>query len=752
MRTLTIQGNSVVEELPRATAQAFENLEVVSQPQVVLVDPNVQNVLKSGVNAMQCGSEYMRTTTQRFPNSAQLISRYSLPLGAVVKPLNGQELPLVNFGTAGVIRCRKCRTYINPFVTFLEGGRRWQCNICRGVSDVPQEYFSPLDNNGLRRDIHDRLELQHGSVEIVAPSEYMVRPPQPPVYFFVIDVSSTAVGCGLPKVVASTILDMLDKLPGDSRTQVGILTFDSTVHFYNLKSTLRQPQVLVVGDLQDIALPLPGDMLVNLEESRDVITSLLERIASGNMYGNNPIAEVAAGAAIEAAGKIVSGIGGKILLFLSGLPTFGPGKLSTREDVRFYNTEKEATLLKPAVEYYKDIAVGFSKDQVGVDVFFAPTQYVDVATIGTLAKYTGGEMKFYPAFRSERDGERLQKDLSRNLSRETGWEAVLRIRTSSTMKITNYFGHFFVRGHDLLALPTVDADKTFAITMELEPNTIQTPTVSIQAALLYTTSSGERRIRVHTMSIPVTPTLSDLYKYTDINATMNVAARMAVDQIVSKDYNAAKNFLVKTCVNTLKGYRQHVVMNKTPQMLLPDALKLLPLYCNGLLKSTIFASTDVRADERCLAFADIMTGDITTTALYAHPVMIAVHSPQNSNDENSLIPLSQTSLAANGIYLLDDGQFLYLWFGSSVRSQIIDAVLQDKSELAEGNADVADRVRAAISQMREKHQKYLPLRMVKQNSPAEARFLKKMIEDRGINTLSYPEFVAHLHRQICESS
>jgi hypothetical protein len=39
-----------------------------------------------------------------------------------------------------------------------------------------------------------------GSVEFVAPVEYMVRPPQAPVYMFVIDVSMTAVASGVLQV------------------------------------------------------------------------------------------------------------------------------------------------------------------------------------------------------------------------------------------------------------------------------------------------------------------------------------------------------------------------------------------------------------------------------------------------------------------------------------------------------------------------------------------------------------------------
>ena len=54
--------------------------------------------------------------------------------------------------------------------------------------------------NGRRSDLDQRPELTKGSIEIVAPTEYMVRPPMPPIYFFLIDVSATAVRNGMLEV------------------------------------------------------------------------------------------------------------------------------------------------------------------------------------------------------------------------------------------------------------------------------------------------------------------------------------------------------------------------------------------------------------------------------------------------------------------------------------------------------------------------------------------------------------------------
>lgn len=43
-----------------------------------------------------------------------------------------QQLPVVTSST--IVRCRSCRTYINPFVSFLDQ-RKWKCNLCYRVND-----------------------------------------------------------------------------------------------------------------------------------------------------------------------------------------------------------------------------------------------------------------------------------------------------------------------------------------------------------------------------------------------------------------------------------------------------------------------------------------------------------------------------------------------------------------------------------------------------------------------------------------
>ena len=49
-----------------------------------------------------------------------------------VMSVDEQQLPVIQ--SSVIVRCRSCRTYINPFVTFVDL-RRWKCNLCFRVNE-----------------------------------------------------------------------------------------------------------------------------------------------------------------------------------------------------------------------------------------------------------------------------------------------------------------------------------------------------------------------------------------------------------------------------------------------------------------------------------------------------------------------------------------------------------------------------------------------------------------------------------------
>ncbi|KAL5979948.1 Protein transport protein Sec24A [Asimina triloba] len=573
---------------------------------------------------LNCHPRYLRLTTSAIPNSQSLLSRWHLPIGVVVHPLAEppegvsipEEVPIVNFGPAGIIRCRRCRTYVNPYVAFTDNGKKWRCNICALLNDVPGDYFCLLDASGRRCDIDQRPELTKGSVEFVAPTEYMVRPPMPPLYFFLIDVSSSAVKSGMLEIVAKTIKSCLDDLPGFPRTQIGFLTFDSTLHFYNMKSSLTQPQMMVVSDLDDIFIPLPDDLLVNLSESRSVVDTFLDSLPS--MFQDNGNVESAFGPALRAA-----------FMVMSTLPSLGAGRLKLRgDDLRVYGTDKEHMLRLPEDPFYKQMAADLTKYQIAVDLYAFSDKYSDIASLGTLVKYTGGQVYCYPSFQADLHQDKLRHELARDLMRETAWEAVLRIRCGKGVRFTTYHGHFMLRSTDLLALPAVDSDKAFGMQLALEDTLLTTQTVYFQVALLYTSSSGERRIRVHTAAAPVVSELGEMYRLADTGAIVSLLSRLAIEKTLSHKLEDARHSVLLRIVKAFREYRNlYAVQHRlSGRMIFPESLKLLPLYGLALCKSTPLRGgyADAQLDERCAAGYNVMILPIKRLLKLLYPSLMRV--------------------------------------------------------------------------------------------------------------------------------
>eukprot|EP01018_Ginkgo_biloba_P004601 Gb_11357 [translate_table: standard] len=772
--------------------EEFQSLSVGSVPGAVEagIDPNVlprpldeadmECTSSSATCVSNCHPRYFRFTTNAIPNSQSLMARWHLPLGAVVHPLaeapDGEEVPVVNFGASGIVRCRRCRTYINPHVMFTDGGRRWRCNFCGLLNDVSGEYFAPLDVNGRRQDADERPELSQGSVEFVAPTEYMVRPPMPPLYFFLIDVSLSAVKNGMLKIAAETIKSCLDKLPGFPRTQIGFLTFDSALHFYNLKSSLTQPQMMVVADLDDPFVPLPDDLLVNLSESRAVVEALLDSLPS--MFEENMNIESAFGPALKAAFMVMSQLGGKLLIFQSTLPSLGVGRLKLRgDDPRIYGTDKEYTIRIAEDQFYKQMAADLTKYQIGVNLYAFSNNYTDIASLGTLSKYTGGQVYYYPSFQASLYKEKFGHELARDLTRETAWEAVMRVRCGKGVRFTTYHGHFMLRSSDLLALPAVDCDKAFGMQLSLEDTLLTTQTAYFQVALLYTCSSGERRIRVHTMAIPVVAELGEMYRNADAGAIMSLLSRLAIEKTLSHKLEDARHVIQLRIVRSLREYRNlYAVQHRLGgRLIYPESLKLLPLYGLALCKSLALRGgyADAQIDERSTAGFNIMIMPIKRLLKHLYPSLVRLDEyllkgPLNVGDDIKhllqLLPLTAESLDPRGAFLYDDGFRFVLWLGKVLPSNFVTSFLGVEA----ANSSDLSKV-TVIEQNNELSRKFLgTLKMLRDSDPAcyqhcyllrqgdqpreSSLLLFNLLEDQIAGTSGYVDWILQIHRQIQQKS
>ncbi|KAM5170338.1 protein transport protein Sec24A [Mantella aurantiaca] len=721
--------------------------------------------LQEEIQKLNCSPELFRCTLTNIPQTQALLNKAKLPLGLLLHPFKDlSQLPVVTSST--IVRCRSCRTYINPFVTFLDQ-RRWKCNLCYRVNDVPEEFmYNPVTR--AYGEPHKRPEVQNATIEFMAPSEYMLRPPQPPVYLFMFDVSHNAIETGYLDTVCQTLLDNLEWLPGNTRTKVAFITYDSTIHFYSLQEGLSQPQMLVVSDIDDIFIPMPENLLVNLNECKELVQDLLKNLPQ--MFTKSSETQSALGPALQAAYKLISPTGGRISVFQTQLPTIGAGALKPREEPNQKSTAKDIHNLTPATDFYKKLALDCSGQQVAVDLFLLSGRYSDLASLGCISRYSAGSIYYYRAYHSQHNPvqvEKLQKELKRYLTRKIGFEAVMRIRCTKGLSIHTFHGNFFVRSTDLLSLPNVNPDAGYAVQMSVEENLTDTPLVSFQSALLYTSSKGERRIRVHTMCLPVVSALSDVYAGTDVQAVIGLLANMAVDRSVASSLSDARDALINAAIDSLSAYRSSVLTVQQPGLLAPHSLCLFPMFVLALLKQKAFQTgTNASLDERTYAMCQIKSQPLVYLMLMTHPNLyrvdnLADEGTLNNNDKTipqlPILQLSVEKLNRDGAYLMDAGTIMLLWVGRNCGQNFITQVLgvtnysaltQDMTHLPELNTTESSRLIAFISSLREQRPFFPTLHIIRDESLLKSTFLQNMIEDRTESALSYYEFLLHLQQQV----
>jgi protein transport protein SEC24 len=140
---------------------------------------------------------------------------------------------------------------------------------------------------------------------------------------------------------------------------------------------------------------------------------------------------------------------------------------------------------------------------IHIDVFDLTIYYCHESVIGCLPRFTGGNTFFYPAFTAAKSEDALKfaHELAEFVSQRIALEAVMRVRASKGLRMSAFFGNFFVRSTDLLSLPNVPRDQSYSIEISYEDN-IHIPIVCFQTALLHTSSSGKHLGRI----------MSSLYK------------------------------------------------------------------------------------------------------------------------------------------------------------------------------------------------------------------------------------------------
>lgn len=693
-------------------------------------------------------SKFIRPTMYNVPENEQLRAATKLPVAVTVRPfapllLTEEPIPVVDMSKLGAPessdpmdigppRCRRCRTYMNPFMQH-SNHNTFVCNICQFPNNtVPMDYTSmlnPSNNQRIDRDI--RPELHKGTYDIIVPKQYNVGGPATENneihHIFLIDVSEQSVKHLLPTLVADAIratiynLDSYDEEDNQDdqisqkktfQGRFALITFDKRLQFYNLSPSLDSTQITVSADLEDPFIPFHDGLFADPEESRLAIEDALNHLESLSNDDTFAEPEPCFAAACRYAISCLEGVGGgKITSVLSTLPSWGPGSLKYKDNRAVGRTpspEVEERIFLPDNEYYKLLAKDFIAQNIGLDVLVVSPLAVDLSNIGWLSSVTGGSVFKMSNFNFERDGRNFTSKFINSVRKTTGYQGQFKLRCSNGLQVSQYYGtsssvsELSVVGSSVPdpIIPTLNEDQTFTILLQYDGSLNTKFDCHFQAAFLYTDNQGIRKVRVINLVLAVSERLEDVFRFVDQDSVVTTIVRDTLSFIGKQPLTDLRDSVNEKLVDIYAHYRvlseyghnRNRTLSK--QLIFPESLKHLALYMLAFIKTkAIKESGSIQADTRLNEIFQLLTMPIERLAYKLYPALIELHSlgddegliphgPENPHKFLNLPKFKELSVQQLqfGVYILCDGDNVYVWIHQNANVLLIKDLFGEEIE------------------------------------------------------------------------
>jgi protein transport protein SEC24 len=554
--------------------------------------------------------------------------------------------------------------------------------------------------------------------------------------------------------------------------RVGIFTFDSTsVQFFATKPGRPDAVKVLVAHASDPIAALPPDSwILPLDQSLEDLSQLLDRVPelllqpdadsggggggggsqlhlNNNSNNSSNLSNSQRGcpaAAIKTAQLALETLGGRVVILTPCTPAEGFPKIHARERANLYGTENELNMYgataaninaskdkdeKQALEDFATVAEDCCRSCVCVDVVLCPgadPSHRDSAVLGSLCDTTGGALHLVTgSLLDEANALRVQQQLVYLLRRTCGSEAVVKLRCSVGVRLERYVckgsSSPGAEAQGEREFAGIDRDLTICCLLRFDGTLKDEDKVYVQLATLYTTSNQQRVVRVHNLCVSASNNPTVIFRNADLDAVTTTALKVAADRALTVPLNHAgngpKTFLNDLALEVLYKYRINCsAQSPRGQLILPESLKLFPLYVLGMLKHPAFIENPenvalpgvagppsssirvpaVRAQERAYELRRLLSlpTHAAVNAIYprlfrmdkmtreekdAAAAAATAAADQDNVGEDAFMmpapvpkPLSAETLSSDSVYLLDDGSTLFLYVGRNVAQAKIE--------------------------------------------------------------------------------
>jgi len=200
------------------------------------------------------------------------------------------------------------------------------------------------------------------------------------------------------------------------------------------------------------------------------------------------------------------------------------------------------------------------------------------------------------------------------------------------------------------------------------------------------------------------------------------------------------------------------------QLILPECLKLLPVYANCIVKNdALFGGNELMVDDRAwmMQLVQSMRVEVATAFLYPR-IFCITRLPFDSSGQCSQFPsqirASIEYFDPEDAYFIENNLVAFIWIGQRVSNEWLHDVFNAKSlerldtekhYLPELDNPTSNAIRNILYATNENRPRQVKLFIIKQTDGLESWMKKFLVEDRyAANSISYVDFLCKVHQEI----
>ncbi|KAM3684934.1 hypothetical protein ACB094_11G082000 [Castanea mollissima] len=649
------------------------------------------------------------------PGTKQESSNCVVPVSAIYSPI--RPLPNITLLPYSPLRCRTCRSVLNPFAIVDFAAKIWICPFCFQRNHFPPNYASISDDN-----LPAELFPHYTTIEYAQDSQIDQSPPQQPplVFMFVIDSCLIEEEMGFLK---SSLSQAFDLLPDNSL--VGLITFGTLVHVHEL-GFAQIPKTYVFRGNKDISKdqllehmsffakkPKPAGVIAGARDglSAESISRFLLPKAECEFAFNSILEELqkdpwgvptdqratrctstALSIAASLLGACVPGSGARIMAFIGGPSTEGSGAIVSKnlsEPIRSHKDldKDSAPLYHKAVKFYEGLSKQLVHQGHVLDLFACALDQVGVAELKIAVERTGGLVVLAESF-----GHPVFKDSLRRIFQAGDYDlglssnGIFEINCSKDIKVQGIIGpcaslekkgplcsDTVIGQGNTTAWKMCGLDKATSLCLIFEVVKKESPDATIQSTsnqfyfqflTYYQHYSGQMRLRVTTLSrrwVAGPGSIQDLVAGFDQEAAAVVMARQVSFKMETEAEFDPIRWLDKALIHLCSRFGDFQKESPSSFSLSPR-LSIFPQFMFNLRRSQFVQVFNNSPDETAYFRMILNRENVANSVVMIQPSLISFSF--HSGPEPALLDVA--AIAADRILLLDSYFTMVIFHGATI--------------------------------------------------------------------------------------